>query len=286
MLDQIKALTGLFVKTLSGRAPSPVWLFYTSSRMDREFYAGHEKELAAVTVDDSYQYITIEKQTFVWPKAAPLEPFVNLLSELLQKNHPHHYLAAPTLIDASDTVLDIGACEGAFTALAAEKGARVIAVEPSLKMARVIQRLFEIRKLAPPQIEHCLLGGGGKRDWYFMDDPANPGASRVIAQPEGDAYPVPMTTLDECIESLPGGVTFIKCDAEGMDASILKSGQRALAKYKPKIAVTTYHRSGDYQEIEDFLKPIGYRCHGKGLLYCAGEFRTLMLHAAAEGAGV
>ena len=281
MIDQIKALAGLFARSLAGRAPSPLWLLRTSSRMDREFYASHEKELAAVTVDDSYQYLTIDHQTFVWPKTAPLEPFVNLLSELLQNSHPHHYLAPPTLIDASDTVLDIGACEGAFSALAAEKGARVIAVEPSLKMAQVINRLFEIRKLAPPQIEHCLLGAGGKKDWYFLDDLANPGASRVISQPEGDSYPVPMTTLDECIGSLPEGVTFIKCDAEGMDASILKSGPNALARYRPKIAVTTYHRSGDYEEIENFLKPMGYRCHRKGLLYCAGEFRTLMLHAAA-----
>jgi FkbM family methyltransferase len=284
MIDKIKALMGLIVKSASSRVPSPLWLFYTSSRLDRKFYADHQKELASATVDDSYQYITIDNQTFVWPRGAPLKPFVQILSELLQKNHPHHYLVAPTLIDASDTVLDIGACEGAFSALAAGKGARVIAVEPSLKMARVIHRLFEIRKLVPPQIRQCLLGGGEKRDWYFRDDPTNPGGSRIIAQPEGDSYPVPMTTLDECIEALPEGVTYIKCDAEGMDASILKSGKKALAKYKPKIAVTTYHRSGDYREIEDFLTPLGYRCHGKGLLYSTGEFRTLMLHAAPETA--
>jgi FkbM family methyltransferase len=280
MIKTIKAFAELFGKWLLNRCPSPIWLFYTSSRLDRRFYADHEKDICNVRIDDSYQYITIENQTFVWPKEAPLKPLINILSELLQENHPHHYLVAPTLIDSSDRVLDIGACEGAFSALAAEKGAQVIAVEPSLKMAKVINRLFEIRQLPPPQILQCLLGRGEKTNWYFLDDLSNPGASRVVAETMNAAYPVPLITLDECIEALPQGITYIKCDAEGMDASILMSGKKALAKYKPKIAVTTYHRSEDYKEIEDFLKPLGYRCHGKGFLYSTGEFRTLMLHAA------
>jgi FkbM family methyltransferase len=147
-------------------------------------------------------------------------------------------------------------------------------------MARVIKRLFKIRKLLCPVIVPCLLGDKAG-ELNFEDNPSNPGASRLTDRATDLSYPVPVLTLDKFVAKyLPHGVTFIKCDAEGSDARIIMSGRKTLLKYKPKIAITTYHNSHDYQIMERFLLDLGFACKGKGLLYSAGEFRTLMLHGA------
>ena len=90
-------------------------------------------------------------------------------------------------------------------------------------------------------------------------------------------------TLDAFVSNnLPRGLTYIKCDAEGADARILMSGCQTIKKYKPKIAVTTYHNVADYGTISKFLKSLGYQCSGKGLLLSGNAFRTVMLHGVPE----
>jgi FkbM family methyltransferase len=259
--------------------PALSWLFRTTSPIDSAFIRLHRAALTQLSKDADFQYLQLEGEVFVWPKDAPITPLLHLLSELLQTNHPHHYNVQPTPVEIGDIVLDIGACEGAFSAFAVEQGAQVVMIEPSRYMARVIKRLFDLRKLPSPIIVECLLGQKAGQ-LNFEDNPTNPGASRLAECATDFSYLVPVLTLDEfAAKHLPHGVTYIKCDAEGSDAKIVMSGRQLLLKYTPKIAVTTYHNSTDYPVIEQFLLNLGYRCKGKGLVYSSGEFRTLMLHA-------
>ena len=107
----------------------------------------------------------------------------------------------------------------------------------------------------------------------------------MVERPSDLSYPVRVMTLDDFVRHyLPGGLTYIKCDAEGWDAKFLRRAGETIARYKPKIAVTTYHNAEDYRTIANFLTPLGYDCHGKGLLYFPhqGEYRTLMLQPWAK----
>ena len=175
--------------------------------------------------------------------------------------------------------MDIGACEGAFSAEAAAKGATVVLVEPSVIMQNLIIQLFKIRNLPEPKIIQCLLGKESGEAW-FIDNQLNPGASRVVLSDEEGAYRVPVMTLDELVqEHLPNGFTFLKCDAEGWDYEIIASGPHTLKKWEPKIAITTYHAANHFEEISNFLKSLGYTIRGKGLLLAGDRFRPLMLHA-------
>jgi len=282
MIKQLRALARYLTHWVEQGRPSLLWLCRSSRRMNAAFVLRHKRELADVSRDDEFQYVTIEGKIFVWPGRSSIEALAEFLSELLQKQHPHHYDASLTPIEATDTVLDVGACEGAFSAFAAEKGAKVISIEPSRFMSRVIKRLFELRGLPPSQIVNCLLGES-ERELPFKDDHDKPGSSGPVEEASEFSYPVPMLTLDDFVgQYLPGGLTYIKCDAEGWDSYILRSGREAIIRYKPKIAITTYHNSEDYRIIAGFLSPLGYTCRGKGLLYFPhqGEYRTLMLHAS------
>ena len=262
--------------------PSLKWLYHTSSRCDARFEARFGEAFNRVQSDGEFQYVVINGETFVWPNSSPIDALKQLLSELIQKNHPHHYDIPPTDITVGDIVLDIGASEGGFAAAAASKGAEVVLVEPSRTMQRVIFRLFKLRNLGEP----CLFGyllGEVHAQYQFLEEISNPGGSHPVSGQIAGTYPVEAVTLDEfASRHLPQGVTYIKCDAEGWDYKILKSGSALLKKYRPKISVTTYHNQTDYRDISDFLFGLDYYCSAKGLLYTGGTLRTLMLHAVTD----
>src|ERR1700726_1474226 len=152
MMEKLLAIWPVCAKWNAYGRPSIVWVFRTSKKCDLRFALRHAWSFQNVATDENFQYVTIDKQTFVWPKGAPISSLIQLLSELLQTDHPHHYGAEPTKIGPDDIVLDIGACEGAFSAAVASKGAEIILIEPSLSMGKVINRLFTLRDLPAPAI--------------------------------------------------------------------------------------------------------------------------------------
>lgn len=274
--SQVKNLVSLFRPSEPAMAVSPKWLFLRSSSLDEAFI-----KQARVTSDvmGDLRSVTVNGEVYAWPRDADLLPLLTILAELKDARHPHHYLHGKTQISPGDVVIDIGACEGAFSAHAAQLGAEVTVVEPSRLMTRVINTLFELRGLEKPEIVNVLLGEN-TQELYFLDNSSNPASSRIVSTPEPESYPVPVSTLDAMVEALQlKKVDYIKCDAEGADNGILRSGRKTLEKYRPKLAITTYHNTGDYSELFSFLKGIGYDLSGKGLLYCAKEFRVMMLHA-------
>jgi len=102
--------------------------------------------------DGQFLEVTVNGTRFAWPANVPVHELLRICGELDVPTHPHQYIWGQTTIKSGDLVIDIGACEGGFSALAEELGARAIAVEPSRLMQRVIRRLFEYRGLPEPRI--------------------------------------------------------------------------------------------------------------------------------------
>jgi FkbM family methyltransferase len=253
------------------------WLLHSSSKLDRRF-----AESLSYRIGKSGPYLRFEvgNETFLWPAEIPVQTMLVFLSELFTPAHPHQYLWGPTQIDASDTLLDIGACEGAFAAYIAGKCKSVLAVEPSRTMCILIEKQFELRHLPSPTIEQCLLGESASKA-FFVENASNPGASRIVSQPVEGAYEVPVRTLDELLESTGTKPTFIKCDAEGAAMMIFSGGQKFLQKKKPKLAIASYHTDSEYSCLYNLLKPMGYHIQGKGFLLSGKKLRVQMLHAWA-----
>jgi FkbM family methyltransferase len=253
------------------------WLLRTPGRLDRKF-----RSSAAYSYRERGEFweVTVKDQKFLWPRSAPKAMILQLLSEILTPGHPHQYQYGPTVVGPDDVVLDIGACEGSFSALVTARCKRVVAVEPSTSMCRLIAELFKMRDEPSPQVLKCLLGAeAGKA--YFLEDAHNPGASRITAEPVPGAYEVPVRTIDEVVESMDDKPTFIKCDAEGAEIEIFSGGKRFLSEFHPKLAITTYHNDGDFAAMYDLLKSLGYNVMGKGFLFSPGRgvLRVHMIHA-------
>jgi FkbM family methyltransferase len=275
MQDELMAV----LRLLRSRGPesniSKRWLFQNSSRLDRKF-----RNSGAYTFGDRGEFaqVTIDNQVYLWPRSASRDMILQILSELLTPTHPHQYQYGPTIIRPDDIVLDIGACEDSFSALVTSRCKRVVAIEPSVSMCRLIEELFQLRNEPCPQILPCLLGSqSGKA--YFLDNVRNPGASKVTSESVPGAYEVPVRTIDEVIEMLPERPTYLKCDAEGEELKIFAGGKSFLRKFHPRLAITTYHNVGDYADMHNLLKSLGYRVTGKGFLFSEGTLRPIMIHA-------
>lgn len=276
MISQFFAIFKLLSTPTPERLVSLRWLLQRPNLIDEKFSRRAQINCES---DADFQKININGEIYIWPQNAPLEALVTLISELQNQKHPSQYLWGDTQISKGDVVIDIGACEGSFSARITKLGAYAIAVEPSNIMSKVINRLFEVRGLDKPVIVNCLLGAE-TGEFYFVDNEINPGASRIVKQYEDRSYPVPMMSLDQMVRTLNlQKVDFIKCDAEGADVTILKSGRETLKRFRPKLAICTYHNDRDYVELYEYLNQFGYNLQGKGFLNSHGKYRVFMLHA-------
>ncbi|MDQ6764825.1 MAG: FkbM family methyltransferase [Verrucomicrobiota bacterium] len=270
------------IRFLAGDSPakgvSPRWLLRTHTRLFKTFRNAHKIEVRKDVVSP-FTCVEIDGAPFVWPMEAAVEPLMHLLAELTTPDHPHQYEYGLTQLRSDDVLLDVGCCDGGFAAKAAEVGARVIAVEPSNIMAGVIRRLFELRGLPAPHIAQCLLGAAPGVA-HFQDDLRDPARSQITREPRPNSYKVSVRTLDDLAADLTVVPTFIKCDAEGADFDILKGARNFLRTHRPKVAVTVYHNRNDFADIGKYLRSLGYEVEGKGLMYVAGAFRAVMIHAA------
>lgn len=67
---------------------------------------------------------------------------------------------------------------------------------------------------------------------------------------DGGKTTVPVTSLDEAVN---GKVTFIKLDIEGAEYEALSGAKRIISEFKPKIAVSVYHKREDIWELPELI---------------------------------
>lgn len=238
-------------------------------------FAGGSRWTAAVQQLDhrisregAFNKVSIGGIVIFWPAAANMRALWVVLAEILLPNHPHYYNSEPTVIRQNDVVLDIGACEGAFALTAARKAAKVVAIEPSRMMQKALAMSAECMGLSNLTCVEALLGAE-QGEAGFFDNTKNPLNGKVA--PLGEcSYTVPSMTLDDlCAAHAPDGLAYIKCDAEGQDVEIIKSGKKTLDAWKPKLAVATYHAPGHFSELRVFLEKCGYEVAAQGVHYDA-----------------
>lgn len=66
---------------------------------------------------------------------------------------------------------------------------------------------------------------------------------------DGEVH-IPVTSLDSAIH---GEVTFIKMDVEGAEYEALKGAKELIGKYRPKLAISVYHKVEDIWELPQLI---------------------------------
>ena len=161
-------------------------------------------------------------------------------------------------VEKGDIVIDAGAHHGLFTVFAAKyREAFVHAFEPVASIGEILQRNVKLNEVEDKTtiVRSALSDTIGEGEIYV-----NGGASTLM--PEGMAgytYDrteiISLTTVDRYVEEqqLPR-VDFIKADIEGSERDMLRGASVTLRRFKPKLAICTYHLPNDREVLTQIIK--------------------------------
>jgi FkbM family methyltransferase len=150
-------------------------------------------------------------------------------------------------VRSGDVVIDCGAHIGGFTRVALQAGARlVVAIEPEQANLRAFRRNFEqeLKSSRVILVPKGVWETAGKLPLHL----SNTGDSHSIIFAQrgpGDAE-IEVTTPDALVQELGlEKVDFIKMDIEGSEANALRGARHVLERWKPRMALSSYHLKGD-----------------------------------------
>lgn len=139
------------------------------------------------------------------------------------------------------TLLDVGAAEGIFALDTIELTSRVILFECMEHWQKPLKATF------------------GK--W------AN--KVTIVEKYVGDKTSGNFVTIDDFLSTYPKETLFIKMDIEGAERIALEGARQTLANGRDiQLAICTYHRIGDPEFIDNFVKDLGFSTEfSEGLMY-------------------
>lgn len=221
------------------------------------------------------KYVKIYLKEFKFPLYFPakgcLPMLYIVLGENLSPENWHYYEIENKKIDKNDIVVDCGATVGTFTIYASQKAKHVYAIEPFSESLELLRRSFSKVKnvsILPYAV------GSSKRKAYMTGDTFG---MEIHKTNKGES--ITITTIDDLFFKKGIQVAFLKADLEGYEMEMLKGAMNTIKSYKPKLAITTYHKQKDPIEIVNFIKQIvpSYTIVLRGIERKYGN--PVMLHA-------
>ena len=190
--------------------------------------------------------------------SAPGENVIKLIIwELLTESD---YESGGVEIQAGDTVIDCGAHIGLFSRFAVQRGAgRVIAIEPDPEnLVCLEENLAE--EIAAGKVTVVKAGVWDRKTRLSLQiDQGNSAAhSFVFAYGDPNAEKVAgieVLPLDDIVQDLQlDRVDFIKMDIEGAERQALAGSVDTIARFKPRLAVCSYHMQDDPGTISEVVQ--------------------------------
>ena len=174
-----------------------------------------------------------------------------------------------TQIDAADIVVDIGANQGLYTCIAAQRGKRVVAIEPEAGNLRFLLSNVAANGFAAEVFATALGRAPGVAEIYGDGDTASlvPGWASTR---RSFSQRVPVNTLDNLLaDRWPDRPMFIKMDVEGFELAVLQGARGMLARAtKPHWLIETFPVAfdgnhtphGDFVSVFELMADYGYAC--------------------------
>lgn len=184
-------------------------------------------------------------------------------------------------VEDGDIVIDCGAAFGATAYWAYTKGAKKIycfEIDPNnlsiIKNTITDNKFDHITEIIPKAL-------GAASGEIFYNYGNNPLMGNITSSKENDeSIPIPVTTIDIFCAQNNVHPTFIKMDIEGAELDALEGARETIHKYKPKLAISIYHKSEHMWEIPLLIHEIepNYK------FYCKknAPMSEFILHAICE----
>ena len=173
----------------------------------------------------------------------------NQFIELRHSNTPHYILEGFIPKDGG-IVIDCGTCDGHTSARFADLGYKVYGFEMDSENFKLAKKLAEEKNFI---VENFGLGSY-PHTMRYTHQPNNIGASSLNFNGSETAE---IITLDYYVlkNRLPS-VDFIKMDVEGSELDVLRGAALSIAKFKPILALSAYHKWDDLWVLMNFVKSI------------------------------
>jgi FkbM family methyltransferase len=193
----------------------------------------------------SVKFKGLEGQLY-YPSKLDTFPLYQVVNEAFTPWHWHYYETPETVVEPNDIVVDCGAAEGLFGFITARRCKKVYLVEPLPDFIGALKMTF--RPFKNTVILPYALGDKPGIGYLSMEDIS----SSLCKDKKGTK--VRITTIDKLFFDKKIPVTYIKGDLEGFEMNMLRGAIKTIKKYKPKIAITTYHMAEHASEISALLK--------------------------------
>ena len=168
------------------------------------------------------------------------------------------YESGGAQVRAGDTVVDGGAHVGTFVRYALQRGAaRVIAVEPE-PLNLVCLEANLAAEIASGRVRVFRGGIWDRKDSLTLSDSQENSAGHSFVREVAGSQKVagiPLVPLDEIVDDLGlDRVDFIKMDIEGAERRALAGARRTLARFQPRLAISSYHLHDDPEAIPQVVR--------------------------------
>ena len=168
------------------------------------------------------------------------------LGEVVYSNNVH-YLLEGFIPKAGDVVIDGGVCDGETSAFFADMGCKVYGFELDKNNFDIAKKLADKKNFV---VENFGLGSYRHKINY------TPSGSMSKFDSNGTET-AEVITLDSYVrEKNIQHVDFIKLDVEGAELELLQGAVMTIARFKPVLALSAYHKWDDFWTLMKFVKSI------------------------------
>ena len=185
--------------------------------------------------------------------------YIEKLVNIFEKDH---YFAINEFLsdDKRQIFLDLGAYVGDTVEKFIEHSEgifdKIYAFEPGDKQFSAmnirVSRLMKEWAIDSNSIILENLGISDTTKEVFFDEACDILSSNITNNETG--IKIKVVSVDEYLNGRP--ITFLKSDIEGEELNMLKGASETIKKYKPKMAISIYHKPDDFFNIPQFIKSL------------------------------
>ncbi len=158
---------------------------------------------------------------------------------------------------SEEVFLDVGCFDGVtslqFTQWCDMKYKKIVCFEPDSERIPICKKMFDDNKVRDVEmIPACCWYEPG--EVFFSDNNlmSISGTSAVVEEEKCEnVIRMKADTIDRVLGGEPA--TFIKMDIEGSELSALRGAQNTIRKFRPKLAISIYHKPEDVIEIPTYI---------------------------------